>query len=107
MNSDEDLIKFISENEFKTLDSSKLYKGDLPQPVSDWFYSQDRNSGDLQVCAYGKYLYIMKYSGVGESYFKTELMSQCKEFAYDAKLEELSKEINLKVSNIFKFLILR
>lgn len=107
LKNDKDLMKFIDKNGFKALDSSKLYKSDLPDIVMKWFYDENRKSGEIQTCEYGKYVYIMKYNGVGESYFKTELTTYYMQELYDAKLKELSKEINLKASDNFKFLILR
>lgn len=90
---DSDLMKFISDNNFKTMN---LYKEDLPSHVCQWFYSVDKKVGDIEVCIYGENIYIMKYNGQGDSYFKESLKSKCQEYKYDLHIEELSKTITIK-----------
>ena len=93
---DADLVKFISDNKFKQLTSVDMYKENLPSHVSQWFYSVDKKVGDLEVCIYGKSIYIMKYNGPGISYFTDTLNSKCQEDSYKSKIDELSKIIKVK-----------
>lgn len=104
---DQDLEVFSADNGFKNIASSDLYKDDLPEPVCEWLYSKNRKTGDMDVCTYGKNIYIMRYSEQGESYFKSKLAKECQEYEYNKIINEFISETNLKVQENFKFLLLR
>ena len=97
--------KFIGENGFTRVRSGVLPKEDLRDPVLEWMYSGTRKSGDSYLCIYGEKIYAMRYSGSAGLYFDYALKNDYGQSAYGAALKKAAKDTNIKVKNIYKFLI--
>lgn len=104
-NSKTGFSRFADDNGLKGYKSFPYLKEDLPNILLNWIYSNDRKSGDFEICDYGDSIFVMRFEGEAESYFSYCVRDAFLTYEYDKYLKSISEQYEIKERKFFNCLL--